>query len=78
MRKNVLFLFFVCILASIFSFLVFFTGIICLPLFGGRKVVDLPVKLTSLLNKIIFGFTKFENQTLERKPSDFLGFHEFY
>jgi hypothetical protein len=60
------------------SFLVFFTGIICLPLFGGRKVVDLPVKLTSLLNKIIFGFTKFENQTLERKPSDFLGFHEFH
>jgi hypothetical protein len=46
---------------------VFFKGILCHPLFGGRKPVGLPVKPTGLLlkltgfqNKIIFGFKFFE------------------
>jgi hypothetical protein len=54
-------------LPSQFSFIVFFKGILCHPLFGGRKPVGLPVKPTGLLlkltgfqNKIIFGFKIFE------------------
>jgi hypothetical protein len=66
-EENDFFSFFVCMLPSQFSFIVFFKGILCHPLFGGRKPVGLPVKPTGLLlkltgfqNKIIFGFKIFE------------------
>jgi hypothetical protein len=67
MKKMIFLVFFVCMLPSQFSFIVFFKGILCHPLFGGRKPVGLPVKPTGLLlkltgfqNKIIFGFKFFE------------------